>query len=91
MPCNIGQQSDATQAYTQAYLSGTETYVCLPRHEWPETCRGVTDPVFLLTKALYGHPDSGGFWERRCDTALQDLGFVPVPEWKSVYVHPELD
>eukprot|EP00969_Alexandrium_andersonii_P104908 4628487-Alexandrium_andersonii.AAC.1 len=46
---------------------------------------------FPFIKALYGHPDSGGFWEQHCDTALQDLGFVPAPEWKSVYIHPELD
>eukprot|EP00969_Alexandrium_andersonii_P331486 14650989-Alexandrium_andersonii.AAC.1 len=91
MPGNIGQQPDATQAYAQAYLSGIRTHVRLPRHGWPESCRGVIDPVSPLVKALYGHPDSGGCWELRCDAALKDLGFIPVPEWKSVYIHPELD
>eukprot|EP00969_Alexandrium_andersonii_P213809 9441815-Alexandrium_andersonii.AAC.1 len=61
MPGNIGQQSDATQACTQACLSGLRTYVRLPRHEWPASCQGMTDPVFPLGKALYGHPESGGF------------------------------
>eukprot|EP00969_Alexandrium_andersonii_P070162 3096279-Alexandrium_andersonii.AAC.1 len=31
------------------------------------------------------------FWEAHCDTALQELGSVPVPEWKSVYIRRELD
>ena len=31
-----GQQSDAEQAYTQAWLGGTETWVRLPRDQWPQ-------------------------------------------------------
>eukprot|EP00969_Alexandrium_andersonii_P369109 15474386-Alexandrium_andersonii.AAC.1 len=56
MPGNIGQQSDATQAYTQAYLSGIRTHVRLPRREWPESCRGMIDPVFPLTKSIVRTP-----------------------------------
>ena len=47
-------------------------------------------PVCRLLKALYGHPDSGGIWERHCDQHLRDIGFAEVPSWRSVYYHEEL-
>eukprot|EP00969_Alexandrium_andersonii_P333067 14720151-Alexandrium_andersonii.AAC.1 len=84
-------QSDAAQAYAQAFLTGINTYVRLPRREWPASWQRMKDPVCRLVKALRGHHDSGGFWELCCDAALKDLWFVPVPEWKSVCLHPELD
>ena len=42
--------------------------------------------------ALYGHPDSGGLWERHCETMLIEGGFrMPDPEgWPSVLFHPKL-
>ena len=48
------------------------------------------DPVCPLKLALYGHPDSGGFWEQHCDEHLRHIGFVPVEEWKSCYIHEKL-
>ena len=58
---NDGEQSDATQAYTQSKLGGTRTWVRLLVHRWPESWHGqFTDPVCPLELALYGHPDSGG-------------------------------
>ena len=59
-PGHSAQQSDATQAYTQATLEGTPTWVRLPVHEWPASWKGMKDPVVPLKLALYGHPDSGG-------------------------------
>ena len=47
-------------------------------------------PVCPLRLALYGRPDSGGFWERHCDEVVRRQGFVPIPSWKSCYFHPEL-
>ena len=44
-------------------------------------------PSFL---ALYGHPDAGGFWEQHCETQLKKVGFVPIPDWPSVFRHPKL-
>ena len=43
--------------------------------------------------ALYGHPDSGGLWEKHLEDALSKQGFVRVlPEiWTSIFHHPELD
>eukprot|EP00969_Alexandrium_andersonii_P115919 5125988-Alexandrium_andersonii.AAC.1 len=71
-PGNRGAQADATQAYTQAKLGGTSTWVRLPRHQRPQAWidAGMIDPVVPLKLALYGHPDSGGYWEQRCDGHL---------------------
>eukprot|EP00969_Alexandrium_andersonii_P345856 15287947-Alexandrium_andersonii.AAC.1 len=43
-----------------------------------------------LVLALYGHPDAGGYWERRCEEHPKGVGFVPAKEWKSCFVHQEL-
>ena len=59
------QQADAVQAYTQSRLGGTDTWVSLPKDAWPEEWHHLPydDPVCPLVLALYGHSDSGGFWE----------------------------
>ncbi|CAE7919883.1 unnamed protein product, partial [Symbiodinium necroappetens] len=51
------------------------------------------DPVCPLRLALYGHPDSGGIWEKHCTKQLKSIGWVPVlPDiWQSISCHPELD
>ena len=36
---NAAQQCDAEQAYTQAMYVGTDTWVRLPREQWPEACK----------------------------------------------------
>lgn len=64
-------QADAQQAYIQAALGGTETWVNLPEEGWPEEWK-VSEPpcerpCVRLIQALYGHPDSGTFWEQRAD------------------------
>ena len=43
--------------------------------------------------ALYGHPDSGGIWEKHCAKQLESVGWKQVlPEiWQSIYYHAELD
>ena len=44
-----------------------------------------------LVKALYGHPDSGAYWEQHCDTWVRKVGFEPIHEgWPSCYFHPGL-
>ena len=37
LPGNLGEQSDATMAYTQAPFLGNETWIYVPRHQWPKT------------------------------------------------------
>ena len=43
--------------------------------------------------ALYGHPDSGGIWEKHCTKQLESVGWKQVlPEiWQSIYYHADLD
>ena len=43
-----------------------------------------------LKKALYGHPDSGTFWDNHSQEALIKAGVVPVADWPSCYTHPRL-
>ena len=79
------EQSDAKQAYIQSDLGGTPSYVRLPRERQPAAWKNMRDPVCRLRKALYGHPDAGGYWEKHCEKHLRKCGFVPVPDWRSVY------
>ena len=70
-PGHIVQQSVAEQAYVQADLKGSETWVLLPDDAWPpgRKEKGYKRPVVRLIKALYGHPDSGTYWEQHCDSS----------------------
>ena len=50
-----------------------------------------TRPVVRLKKALHGHPDSGHFWEGRCDKNACKVGIKPISDnWNSCYFHNEL-
>ena len=84
-------QADAEQAYIQAKLSGTPTWVENPREEWPQEWidRGMIRPVCPLHLALYGHPDSGGHWDAHCEAHPASVGFVRIPDWHSTFWHPE--
>ena len=85
------EMADAEQAYIQAELKGMPTWVCLPSDERPEAWKHMKRPAVLLKKALYGHPDSGTFWEQHCDQHVCSVGYRPVgPEWPSCYYHDEL-
>ena len=84
-PGNGVKQADAKQAYIQSNLGGTPSYVRLPRERQPATWKNMRDPVCRLRKALYGHPDAGGYWEEHCEKHLREWGFVAVPDWRSVY------
>ena len=88
---NAGQQADAQQAYTQATFKGTETWIFLPRHQWPAHWKGrYTRPVVPMLLALYGHPESGAYWEQHCEAHLTSQGFEVVPNWPSTFWHQEL-
>ena len=91
LPGHDSETSDAEMAYTQSLLGGTETWVRLPKSRWPAEWVGkYTDPVVRLFLALYGHPDSGGYWERKCEAHLKKIGFEPIQDWRSCYFHPTL-
>ena len=93
MPGNCTQQSDGRQAYTQALYKGIKTWVRLPKYRWPKGwAKMFSDPVVQLILALYGHPDSGGLWEKHCEDILLSLRFRLIfpGAWPSVYWHPKL-
>ena len=90
-PGNACEQADAETAYVQADTNGTPSWICLPEHLRPPEWAGIEQPVLLLRKALYGHPDSGTFWENHSQEALIKSGLVPVADWPSCYTHPRLN
>ncbi len=85
-------QADARQAHTQSGLKGTPTWVRLPREAWPAAWvrKGYRDPVCPRRLPLYGHPDSGGFWEAHCSAHLVEQGFQELTPWRSCFWHPYL-
>ena len=94
MEGNEVQTSDAEAAYTQAKLRGIDTWVELPKDQWPDAWHKLPydDPVCPLIYALYGHPDSGGYWEQHCDEHVKSVGFRPLHSegWSSCYWHARL-
>ena len=85
------QQADAEQAYNQSKLGGdTPTWVRLPAERRPESWNKFRDPVCPLVLALYGHPDSGGYWERHCHDHLTKNGFKEITAWRSCYMYEKL-
>ena len=72
------QSADAEQAYVQAELKGPTTWVALPPEAWEPEWKGMTCPVVILKRALYGHPDSGTYWEEHCDKAVKKQGSRPL-------------
>ena len=83
------EQADAIQAYVQADMRGN-VWVCLPPEARPKWWPKYERPVVKLKKALYGHPDSGTFWEDHCTEKVRSVGFQPLPdEWKSCFWHPQ--
>ena len=95
LPGHCIQQCHAEQAYTQSKLKGYPTWVRLPKERWPQWWidAGYVDPVCPLLLALYGHPDSGGYWEKHCEAHLKKVGFAPFTDdssWRSCFFHPRL-
>jgi len=84
------EQADAAQAYIHAQLKGVPTWVHLPKERWPEKWAGMRDPVCPLILALYGHPDSGGYWKQYCNDHLVSQGFTPIRACWSCFFHPQL-
>jgi RNA:NAD 2'-phosphotransferase (TPT1/KptA family) len=88
---HVCQQADGTSAYTQAFLGGTKTWIRIPPERWPNSWKNkFHDPVVVLSLALYGHPDAGGYWEKHCDSHILSEGFISVPDWRSIYWHKDL-
>ena len=67
----IIEQGDAAQAYCQAKLGGHTTWIRLPESRQPPHWEGTyKDLVCKLVLALYGHPNSGCYWEAHGEKKL---------------------
>ena len=98
-PGNVGQQSDAPAAYTQAEMyeediegHATPTYVQHPEWQWNIAMieahrRTGRKPVCRLLRSLYGHPTAGLFWERKYKQVLRAAGFKEMIGWECLFVH----
>jgi hypothetical protein len=93
LPGCIGEDADATSAYTQVILSemqdyhNVETWITLPPGRRPKSWSKFKDPVCLLTRNLYGHPLAGLLWEKYSFRVLTSLGFEPIQGWECLFVH----
>ena len=88
LPGNKTMAADALQAYLQAKLASKyPTWVHVPKELWPAHWhkRGYKRPMCLLEKSLYGHPESGGHWEKHLTKALIGLGGEPMKDHPSSY------
>ena len=98
-PGNVTTASDALKAYLQALLLTTDaTWVAIPFELWPEDgswkrngfkSYGDERPMCRLYKALYGHPEAGGHWERLLTKSVKELGALAIPGHKSSYWFPK--
>ena len=81
--------ADALQAYLQADLhSKFPTWVRIPRELWPKEWHGRKDlkkPMCRLKKSLYGHPESGGHWEKHLTKALVAMGAETIKDHPSSF------
>ena len=62
-------------------------WVRLPRSRWPPEWKNMTDPVVKLLRALYGLPESPAIWQRHFHEIALLVGWIPVADWESCYVH----
>ena len=73
-PRHSKEQADARQAYTQAIFTGIPTWLRLPRNRWPKDWQRLyKDPLVPMLLALYGHPDSGGIWEKHFEDRIATI------------------
>lgn len=91
---------DAEQAYIQSDIDTPgrpQTFVRLPRSWWPSAwfnkdgSSKYDDPVCLLRKSLYGHPESGPLWDKKMNKVMKMLGYVPIESSPGVFYHPVHD
>eukprot|EP00971_Amphidinium_carterae_P097772 1934644-Amphidinium_carterae.1 len=95
---SVGQSvsvRDVSQAYIQCMLDlQVKTWVELPKCFWPPEwydSQGqprFSRPCCVLVKALYGHPVSGGAWERHLGRILKGMNWSQVHGLSGVWMKP---
>jgi hypothetical protein len=75
---------DARKAYIQSFIDKPgrpRTWLRLPKALWPKSwfyadgTAKYRDPVVILKKALYGHPESGPMWDKKLHQCMRTAGF----------------
>ena len=92
LPGHKTSTADAVRAYVQSLLRGKhKTWVLIPKELWPDDWhkQGFRKPMCLLNKALYGHPDAGGHWERHLTAAIVKIGGKAVENHPSNFWFPK--
>ena len=91
IPGHALSAADAVKAYVQASLkSRHKTWIQLPPELRPSWWREkFAKPVVLLVKALYGHPEAGGHWERHLKGIISRLGGEEIPEFPGNFFFPK--
>jgi hypothetical protein len=90
---------DAEMAYIQASMNGPgrpQTWIRLPKNMHPNSwCKNgiciYKDPVVLLDKALYGHPESGALWEAHLRRILAKDGWEKIPNHPGLHFNKKWD
>ena len=67
LPGNGVDGRDVQQAYLQADMEGTPTYIVLPKELWTLEMYKMNCPVSRLEKVLYGHKNADAFWQMFCN------------------------
>ena len=89
VPGHKTTSADAVKAYVQAVLKSKHpTWVQIPKELRPESWK-FRRPVCRLYKALYGHPESGGHWEKHLKGVIKNLGGEPIDEHPGSFWFPK--
>ena len=91
---------DAKKAYIQSWIDvpgRPRTWVRLPKFLWPASWFNsdgspkYRDPVCILKKSLYGHPEGGPIWDKKMKKCMTKCGFVSLDGSPGFFYHPVLN
>ena len=87
---------DVQQAYIQSEIDlpgRPRTWIRLPKYLWPKSWFNsdgspkYVDPVCILRKSLYGHPESGAIWDKKLHKIMKGLGYDTVEGCPGFFYH----
>ena len=91
---------DARNAYIQSFIDKPgrpRTWLRLPKALWPRSWFNADgtakyhDPVVILKKALYGHPESGPMWDKKLHQCMRKAGFLALEGSPGFFYDPVRD
>ena len=91
---------DARKAYIQSFIDKPgrpRTWLRLPKALWPKSwfrpdgTPKYRDPVVILRKALYGHPESGPMWDKKLHDCMRKAGFLALEASPGFFYDPVRD